>query len=266
MSKKALVVDSDFFFVEFISEVLEKKGYEVIKAYSAKEGISKLEEGPVKVFFLDIIMPKADGKKLIEYARMKFRDERFPVIAVSGTIIEQMDKLDEIGADYYIAKGPVESMADHIAKCLEMIEEDPFPSKYENKLIDFGNIFPRQPTSGLIELVNFQWAVIESLGLGIIVVDKDTRVININFAALDIIEKSIVDVLNCHVTALFPKEERPLIVEALKRVVHNQELKKTAFSIFVSSREIRTIVSVLMIDGEIEGWIMALESINITEV
>jgi len=41
MSKRALVVDNDFFFVEFLTELLEKRGYEVIKAYDGKEGVAK---------------------------------------------------------------------------------------------------------------------------------------------------------------------------------------------------------------------------------
>jgi CheY-like chemotaxis protein len=41
MSKSALVVDNDFFFVEFLTEFLEKRGYEVIKAYDGKEAITK---------------------------------------------------------------------------------------------------------------------------------------------------------------------------------------------------------------------------------
>jgi len=43
MQKKALVVDNDFFFVEFLSELLTKRGYQVLKAYNGKEGIAKLE-------------------------------------------------------------------------------------------------------------------------------------------------------------------------------------------------------------------------------
>ena len=49
MSKKALVTDNDFFFVEFLAELLEKRGYEVIKAGDGKEAISKLEKKSVDV-------------------------------------------------------------------------------------------------------------------------------------------------------------------------------------------------------------------------
>ena len=42
MPRKALVVDSDFFFVEFLSGVLERRGYQVRNAYDGKEGIAGL--------------------------------------------------------------------------------------------------------------------------------------------------------------------------------------------------------------------------------
>jgi CheY-like chemotaxis protein len=72
MPKKALVVDNDYFFVEFLTELLEKKGYEIAKAYDGKEGISKLEQGPVDILFVDMIMPKIDGEQLIKLIRKKF--------------------------------------------------------------------------------------------------------------------------------------------------------------------------------------------------
>ncbi|MCX5882929.1 MAG: response regulator [Deltaproteobacteria bacterium] len=67
MSKKALVVDNDFFFVEFLTEILQKRGYEVFKAYDGKEGITRLNEKPVvDVLFVDLVMPKIDGRQMIQ--------------------------------------------------------------------------------------------------------------------------------------------------------------------------------------------------------
>ncbi|MFH1351494.1 MAG: response regulator [Pseudomonadota bacterium] len=122
MTKKALVVDNDFFFVEFLTELLENRGYEVIKAYDGKDGILELHRGTVDLLFVDLIMPKIDGNKLIKFARWKFPDAPFPIIAVSGVIVEQLDEIDKIGADYYIAKGPIEKMADHVNKLMDGIE------------------------------------------------------------------------------------------------------------------------------------------------
>ena len=71
MQKKALIVDSDFFFVEFLSDLLEKRGYQVIKAYDGKEGIGKLEDFTVDIIFADLVLPKIDGKQLFRFIRKK---------------------------------------------------------------------------------------------------------------------------------------------------------------------------------------------------
>jgi CheY-like chemotaxis protein len=75
-------VDNDFFFVEFLSELLEKKGYEVTKAYNGKEGISKLEESAFDILFADLIMPKIDGLQLIKFARGRFPSGQLTIIVV----------------------------------------------------------------------------------------------------------------------------------------------------------------------------------------
>ena len=60
MDKKVLVVDSDYFFVEFLTELLNKRGYEVLKAYNGKEGIALLEDMAVDIVFADLVLPKVD--------------------------------------------------------------------------------------------------------------------------------------------------------------------------------------------------------------
>ena len=45
MSKKALVVDADYFFVEFVSELLEKRGYTVTVASRTREKAERIVHG-----------------------------------------------------------------------------------------------------------------------------------------------------------------------------------------------------------------------------
>ena len=259
MSKKALVVDNDFFFVEFLTELLEKRGYEVIKAYDGKEGISKLDEGSVDLLFADLVMPKIDGKLFIKFTRMKFPHAHFPIITMSGTLIEQMDGLNEIGADYYIAKGPMEKMADHVNELMDKIEKQPFPPPNGENFLERGKLYPRQAAVELIESVGFHQAVTESIGIGIIVVDRDARIINANSLAFTLINKSLEEVLNCHVTAIFPKRERAKLIDAMKSVIQDEELGKITFYAPIHSQEIRIIVSPLKINGKTAGWIVAME-------
>ena len=95
MPKKALIVDNNYFFVKFLSELLEKRGYSVIKAYDGMQGIANLEEGPVDIVFADLIMPKIDVRQFIEFIRTRYQAMPFPIVALSGTVIEQLGELDE---------------------------------------------------------------------------------------------------------------------------------------------------------------------------
>ena len=260
MSKKALVVDSDFFFVEFLTEILEKREYEIFKAYDGKECLSKLDEkGPVDLIFVELMMPKIDGRKVIEFTRNKFSNAPFPIIAVSGTIIEQLDEIKKIGADYYIAKGPMEQMEAHTGEFLDKLEKQPFPPENDKGILEPGKIYPRQATTELLDVISFQRAVVESVGVGIVVVDKDAKIISTNSLALDMINKGVENVLNRPISALFPKGEYAKLGDEMKRLVHERKLRKITLSVTIDSREIRMNISLLKVDERVDGWIIAME-------
>ena len=134
MQKNALVVDSDFFFVEFLSELLEKRGYQVIKAYDGKEAIGKLEGLTVDILFADLVLPKIDGKQLLGFIRKKYNGSDFPMVVLSGIMIENLGSLDEIGADYFIAKGPTDKLAIKLNEFMAQIEIQPFAPPADKKL------------------------------------------------------------------------------------------------------------------------------------
>jgi PAS domain-containing protein len=62
-----------------------------------------------------------------------------------------------------------------------------------------------QVTTELIDAISFQRAVIESIGVGIIILDKDARIIGANSLALGMINKGVEDVLNRPVRAFSPR-------------------------------------------------------------
>lgn len=260
MSKRALVVDNDFFFVEFLGDLLENRGYEVTKAYDGKEGISKLNEGPIDILFVDMIMPKIDGQQFIEFIRKKTPHVQFPIVIVSSTLIEKLETIHEVGADYYVAKGPMDKMAATLDQFMDKLEEQGLATVADEDLLEPGRVYPREATAELLENLDFERAVLESIGIGIIVVDRDARIINANSSALLTIRKPLEGVLDCHITTIFSKNDhRVQLVSALKKVIRRQETRKVSFSVSVNAHEIHVIVSALKLDGQIVGWVVALE-------
>ena len=258
MAKKALVVDNDFFFVEFLAELLESKGYEVVKAYDGKEGFSKLEESVFDVLFADLIMPKIDGIQLITLARKRFPPGQLTIIAVSGTLIEQMEDIKDIGSDYCVVKGPLEEMTDYLGGLLDNLAHN-IPNE---PFVDPVKLYPRQATAELVDELNFQKAVFDSIGIGILVVDRDARLMSANAMALELLHKNFEDVLNLRITDVFPQEGRGRLVKALKEVAKNLHLKRRNFYLELDSLPLKVVVSVLRMGKNPDGWILTMEDMD----
>lgn len=259
MHKKVLVVDSDYFFVEFLCELLTKRGYEVLKAYNGKEGIARLEGDTVDILFADLVLPKLDGPQFFKFIRNKYNGNPFPLVALSGIMIEQLGSLDEIEADYFIAKGPIDQLTIKLNEFMTEIETRPYCPPVDKKVIAAGSVFPRRDAMELLNALQFQQAVIECAAAGVIVVDGDSRIINANRAALEIIGKRSAEVLNCPVADLFVSAERAELVEGLKLVKRQVDVKKYSFYATFNSRVIGTLISSIELKSESVGWVVVLQ-------
>jgi PAS domain S-box-containing protein len=262
MQRKALVVDSDFFFVEFLSGVLEKRGYQVRKAYDGKEGIAGLDEGSYDILFADLVMPKVDGRRFFEFIHGKFKNRCFPIVALSGTAIEQMDELDEIGADYFIAKGPLAKLEGRLNEFISKLESQPDPPPAEKTILQTGEVFPRRDAIELLLSLEYHQAIIDSLGVGVLVVDHDARVINANAAALDILGRSWVEILNRPIADIFPANRSVELLSALKTAGGDADTGHSAFFVALGGRMLRAVISPLRLNGGRSGWVVGLEGAN----
>lgn len=260
MQKHALVIDNDFFFVEFLSDILEKRGYVVSKAYDGKDGITRLREAAVDLLFVDMIMPKIDGKQVIQFARKRFAERRFPIVVISSTLIECNEEIKKIDADYYIAKGPIEIMADSVAIFLDKFEKQTLSAS--NEITETTNLLPRQFTAELVETMDFQESIIDSIGLGLFVIDRDAQIIRANDLGLSMIGKPMEVMLNSHVTALLPESKKSELISALKAVSRNRNQKSISLEVDSDNLLLRVIVSLHRIGPEAIGWIIAMEDMR----
>ena len=80
-----------------------------------------------------------------------------------------------------------------------------------------------------------------------------------NSLALDIIQKSAVDVLNCKVADLFPGNQRSELKEALAGVAKNQAESKISFYTNFNHHSTRTIVTPIIYENNQSGWVVTLD-------
>lgn len=102
MSEKILVIDDEDTTVQLISMALERRGYEVIKAYRAEDGLRKAYRTHPDLVLLDIMMPNMDGWEVCRRLR-ELSDVPIIFLTAKSEVRDVVRGL-EMGADDYIIK------------------------------------------------------------------------------------------------------------------------------------------------------------------
>ncbi len=102
MPERILIIDDEEATVQLISILLEKRGFETIKAYRAEEGLRKAYRFQPDLILLDIMMPDMDGWEVCRRLR-DMSDVPIIFLTARGDIRDIVKGL-ELGSDDYILK------------------------------------------------------------------------------------------------------------------------------------------------------------------
>lgn len=105
MSKTVLVVEDDQDLRAVTLVMLKSLGFSPVGFESAKDAISYLQQNPVDLALLDVMMPEMNGFELLQHFRNNAQLREIPVIMVTSKDGDA-DVLTgyQQGADYYITK------------------------------------------------------------------------------------------------------------------------------------------------------------------
>ncbi|WP_270088960.1 response regulator [Sphingobacterium sp. SYP-B4668] len=118
-AKSVLIIDDDNRNIFALRLALKSRGYLVVSANSAEEGIAMLGDGrAIAVVLMDMMMPDMDGYQAIAAIRSSALYGHTPVIAVTAQAMQgDREKCMEAGASDYIPK-PID-----LDRLLQVIEE-----------------------------------------------------------------------------------------------------------------------------------------------
>jgi two-component system response regulator CpxR len=99
---RILLADDDRTFCQLLADYLRTQGFEISAVHDGVAAIETIDRNPPDALVLDVMMPKADGFKVLEQVRAK---HRVPVLMLTarGEDIDRIVGL-EMGADDYLAK------------------------------------------------------------------------------------------------------------------------------------------------------------------
>ena len=101
--KTVLIVDDDDYTLEHWGNIIERLGFEVLRASTGEEGVQLYEEKKPDVVFLDLVLPNVNGEEV--FKRMKKISTQAKIYVISGSTPAMATAMaHDIGADGYITK------------------------------------------------------------------------------------------------------------------------------------------------------------------
>jgi two-component system cell cycle sensor histidine kinase/response regulator CckA len=201
MKKKILVVDDDRVMLKFISKLLTREGHEVVAAEDGFAALTLLATFTPDIIFFDLIMPKIDGSKLIQIVRSMPQLKACYLVIISAAVAEIDFDFDQTGADSYIAKGPFNSMSEHIKEVIDTCDSP--QAKHEEKPIrGLDNVYARQLTKELLSRSRHLETILESMAEGILELFSN-KIVYANGVAVSLLGRPLAEILAAYPPDLF---------------------------------------------------------------
>lgn len=123
MKRHILVVDDEIGALTLIGIMLERGGFDVLKARDAQAALGVLEETVPDLIILDVMMPGMNGIELCQVIRQSDATRKTPVLILSARgDAESIIKGIEAGANDYLPKPILHH--DLVSKVRSMLGQD----------------------------------------------------------------------------------------------------------------------------------------------
>jgi two-component system, cell cycle sensor histidine kinase and response regulator CckA len=106
-----IVADNNEFYRQVLKDLYEEMGFDVRVASDGIETLEMVKQRRPDLLLLDLIMPRFDGARLSSFLKTQEDYRDIPIIILSGILADEIEGVEEIRADAYIAKMPLEQIA-----------------------------------------------------------------------------------------------------------------------------------------------------------
>ncbi len=123
--RRALIVEDDEDTRRWLHRALEREGWEVSEAANGKEALDSLDQAPVNVILLDLMMPEMDGFEFLAERRKNKALAKIPVIVVTAADLSEDDRSRLNGGVLHVLQKSAQTrdqllgdLRDLVAQCL----------------------------------------------------------------------------------------------------------------------------------------------------
>lgn len=217
---KILIADDDIDVLSALRVVLESEGYQVVCANDGEQALTAaLSERP-SLLVVDILMPGLDGFQLMRAMQQHGTLKDTPVIFYTGSYFDDKDKelARRLGVARFLQK-PL-SPAEIIVTIRQVLEEQPHAGKKSDLALEDQPVRIKPYNQALIQklksssvridraLVSLE-TIIDSIGDGVIVIDRNYTVLRANAAAVASVGLGKEEVIGLKCYEIFHKQQAP---------------------------------------------------------
>ncbi len=237
MKKKILVVDNHPIVLKFMTQLLEKEGYQALAAEDGLSALEILRSYIPDIMFIDLIMPHIGGEKLCQIIRKTPDLKDVYLIILSAIAAEQEVDFTSFGANACIAKGPLNKMAQHILAALEQSNRGTSVI-LPNKPIGLEDVYARHITTELLSVKRHFEVILTSMTEGILEITPEARIVYANPMAISLFNKPEDQLLASDFTDLFQELDRQRIKDHLFTIKTHPQATIGNSSVMINGKQI----------------------------
>ncbi len=179
MGKKILVVDNDRLMVEFMVDLFQEEGHQVIAARDGLSALETLKTFVPDVAFIDLVMPNIRGDRLCRIMRGMPLLKNLFIAIISATTLEELTHHAELGANAAIAKGPFVEMSKQLLAILEQSDESDTNGSKE-AFTGRKDIYQRKITRELLYAERHLETILNNISEGVFELNRHGKIIFCN--------------------------------------------------------------------------------------
>lgn len=233
---KVLLVENDGLIRRAIKDDLSAHGFSVIEAEDGLVALEAIRAATPDCVIADMILPKIEGYRLVQYLRLNARYRHIPLVVVSAVPPEELaPRLAGVVVDAYVVKGPLVSMLEHLRKSLEELQRRGQAAPSEPMRFVPEGFVPRRIVSELMSHKFHYERLLERIREGIVETDEAGRIVYANQAAILLLGRDELELIGARFgDALEPKNRRR-VEQLLDSVVRGEA--GPSKTLLVSNRE-----------------------------
>lgn len=194
---KVLIVENNPTITKLLSHFFQSEGCDIRLADDGLQAMSVLESFIPDILFTDIIMPKISGDVLCRIVRHTPKFEDIFIVIYSAIAYEDEKQLLDLEADLYIAKGPNDTIRNHIRHVLDQFRSG---KRREDVIHGKEDLHPRSITKELLLSRRHYHVMLENLADAVIEMNSMGQIVQANRAAQELLSLDLTSLLSSRLT------------------------------------------------------------------